>query len=171
MSTSCSPSATTWPKFVPLRAAEHETAASTHPVGDAVPLEEAQNDSTGKIIGSRWVNCNKGDASSPNVRCRRVAQEVAQEYDASFYAATPPLEAKRVLFSQWATEQTRGGKKLKLSFVDIRKAYFNGKPTRSLYLRLPPELGLRRNVVGRLIRCCYGTRDAGQIWEDCYVDA
>ena len=71
----------------------------------------------------------------------------------------------------WATEQRRDGKLLKLSFVDIRTAYFNGKPSRSLYLRLPPELGLPRDVVGKLIRCCYGTRDAGQIWEDCYVDA
>ena len=137
----------------------------------AVPVAEAKNDVAGKIIGTRWVNCNKGDASNPDVRCRLVAQEVAQEADASFYAATPPLEAKRVLFSQWATEQSRGGKLLKLSFVDIRKAYFNGLPTRSLYIRLPMELGLPRDVVGRLVRCCYGTRDAGQIWEDCYVHA
>ena len=32
-------------------------------------------------------------------------------------------------------------------------------------------MGLPRDVVGKLIRCCYGTRDAGQIWEDCYVTA
>jgi hypothetical protein len=87
------------------------------------------------------------------------------------FAATPPLEAKRVLFSQWSTEQTRKGKLPKLSFVDIRKAYFNGRPTRSLYIRLPPELGLPKDVAGKLVRCCYGTRDAGQIWEDCYVGA
>ena len=105
------------------------------------------------------------------MRCRLVAREVAQEADPSFFAATPPLEAKRVLFSQWATEYKRDGVHLKLSFVDIRKAYFNGIPTRPLYLRLPPELGLPRDVVGKLVKCCYGTRDAGQIWEDCYVNA
>ena len=99
-----------------------------------------------------------------------MAQEVAHgDTDPSFYAATPPLENKRLLFSQWATERTRGGKALKLSFVDIVKAYFNGRPTRSLYVRLPKELGLAKGVVGKLTRCLYGTRDAGAMWEECYT--
>ena len=135
-------------------------------------MSEAINDQYGKIVGCRWANCNKGDSSEPDVRCRLVAQEVNHgdgPVDA-FYAATPPLEAKRLLFSQWATEQPKGGKHLKLSFVDIRKAYFNGIPKRSLHVRLPPELGLPRDVVGNLERCMYGTRDAGAIWESCYVD-
>ena len=29
------------------------------------PLEEAKNDPEGKIIGSRWVNCNKNDITDP----------------------------------------------------------------------------------------------------------
>ena len=80
-----------------------------------VSMNEAVNDQDGKIVGCRWVNCNKGDSSEPDVRCRLVAQEVNHgdgPVDA-FYAATPPLEAKRLLFSQWATERTRGGKHLK----------------------------------------------------------
>jgi hypothetical protein len=142
-------------------------------VFEGVTTEEAMQDSDGKIVGCRWVNCNKGDAENPDVRCRLVAQEVnhgdASPND-SFYAATPPLEAKRLLFSQWATEQKRDGRRLKISCVDIRKAYFNGRPKRSLYVRLPPELGLPRNMLGKLVRCMYGTRDAGAIWEQCYVD-
>ena len=142
-------------------------------VFEGVTTEEAMQDTEGKIVGCRWVNCNKGDAEQPDVRCRLVAQEVnhgdASPND-SFYAATPPLEAKRLLFSQWATEQKRGGRRLKISCVDIRKAYFNGTPKRSLYVRLPPELGLPRNILGKLMRCMYGTRDAGAIWEQCYVD-
>ena len=39
-----------------------------------VSYEEAVNDPDGKIIGSRWVNCNKGDQEAPDVRCRLVAQ-------------------------------------------------------------------------------------------------
>ena len=54
----------------------------------------------------------------------------------------------------------RTGACLKLSFVDIRKAYFNGIPKRKVYLMLPQELGLDRSTVGFLIRCAYGTRDA-----------
>ena len=90
-----------------------------------VPLEEAENDPDGKIIGSSWVNCNKNDINDPDVRCRLVAQEINLHHDESFYAATPPLEAECMLFSQWAMEQTRGKEELCLSFIDVRKAYFN----------------------------------------------
>ena len=100
-----------------------------------------------------------------------IAQEVNKgDACSDFYAATPPLEAKRLLFSERATKKTLGRKRLKLHFTDIRKAYFNGKPTRSIYIRLPPELGLPKNTLGKLVRCVYGTRDAGAIWEQCYVD-
>ena len=137
-----------------------------------VSYDEAREDKDAIIIGSRWVNCNKGDAEQPDVRCRLVGQEINRGVGGSddFYAATPPLEAKRFLFSQWATERVREGKKLKLSFVDIKKAYFNGVPTRNIYVRLPTELGLPKGTLGKLIRCMYGTRDAGAIWEQCYVD-
>ena len=77
-----------------------------------VTTEEAMQDTDGKIVGCRWVNCNKGDLEDPDVRCRLVAQEVnhGDSPNDAFYAATPPLEAERLLFSQWATEQKRGGK-------------------------------------------------------------
>ena len=74
-----------------------------------------------------------------------------------------------MLFSQFASEQHRNGDPLKLSFVDVKKAYFYGIPERSLYVRLPPEMGLGKQVVGKLVRCMYGTRDAGAIWEGCYT--
>ena len=53
--------------------------------------------------------------------------------------------------------------------MDVKKGYFYGVPSRSLYVRFPPELGLSKRVVGRLVRCMYGTRDAGAIWEACYA--
>ena len=52
---------------------------------------------------------------------------------------------------------------LRLSFIDIKKAYFNGVPTREIYMTLPPELGLPRHFVAKQTRCVYGTRDAGMI--------
>ena len=72
-----------------------------------VPLTEAQSDPDGKIIGSRWLSCNKHDINDPDVRCRLVGQEAATHADESFYAATTPIEAKRFLFPQWSTEQRR----------------------------------------------------------------
>ena len=89
----------------------------------------------------------------------------------AFFASTPPLEAKRILFSQFASERTRKKKPLCQSFVDVRKDYFNGKPARNLYMAFPKEMGLAPNLVGKLVRCAYGCRDAGHIWEFCYRGA
>ena len=75
------------------------------------------------------------------------------------------------MFPRWANERTYKGQPLKLHFIDIRKAYFNARPKRDLYVRLPSELGLGRNVVGKLQRCMYGTRDAGALWELTYANA
>ena len=58
-----------------------------------------------------------------------------------------------------------------LSFVDIKKAYFNGIPRRNVHLVSPKKLGLPSHLIAHLKRCVYGTRDAGAIGEDCYADA
>ena len=55
--------------------------------------------------------------------------------------STPPLEAKRWLCSGYARKRARNGKPLQLSFVDVKKAYFYGRPTRDLYMTPPRELG------------------------------
>ena len=86
-------------------AMQEELAYFCDKVWVGVPLSEALADADGKIIGSRWVNCNKNDINDPDVRCRLVAQEINLHHDDSFYAATPPLEAKRMLFSEWASTQ------------------------------------------------------------------
>ena len=124
-------------------------------------------------VRSRWVCCNKGDDSMPDVRCRLVACEINKGGDRPdhFFASTPPLEAKKLLFARFAQERMRSGQHLQLSFVDVRKAYFNGIPRRPVYMQFPKELGLPNNLVGKLVRCAYGTRDAGAIWEDAYRGA
>ena len=66
-----------------------------------------------------------------------VACENAHEKESAFYASTPPLEAKKWLFSRYARERTRNGHPLQLSFVDVKKAYFYGKPTRDIYFTPP----------------------------------
>ena len=147
-------------------AMQEELAYFCDKVWVGVPISEALADPDGKIIGSRWVNCNKNDINDPDVRCRLVAQEVNLHPDDSFYAATPPLEAKRMLFSEWASNQDVYRQ---LSFIDVKKAYFYGVPDRSLYIKFPPELGMPKDMVGKLVRCMYGTRDAGSIWEGCYT--
>ena len=75
-------------------------------------------------IRTRWVICNKGDAEHPEVRARLVACEINNYTDESglFYAATPPLEAKRMILSESATKRrSPPGKPLQVSFLDIKR--------------------------------------------------
>ena len=124
------------------------------------------------FVRSRWVLCNKGDHKSPDMRARLVACEVNRgDKSDAFYASTPPLEAKTILFSRFAQERRRGNQPLRLDFLDVKKAYFNGIPKRDVYMQLPRELGLPAHYVGKQVRCVYGTRDAGAIWEDTYREA
>ena len=49
---------------------------------------------------------------------------------------------------------------LRLSYIDIKKTYLNGIPTRNIFMSLANQT-----------RCVYGTRDMGMIWEQCYRNA
>ena len=125
------------------------------------------------FVRSRWVMCNKGDALEPDCRARLVACEVNKtgEKNDLFYASTPPLEAKKAMFNRYAQHARAGPLPLRLSFVDVRKAYFNGTPKRNVFMSLPKELGLPSHYVAKQVKCVYGTRDAGAIWEDVYRGA
>ena len=126
----------------------------------------AHSDPEAKTIPSRWVFCNKGDSETPDVRARLVGCEVNTYKDDSFYASTPPLEAKRMLFSDFTTRRKDSkGRTLKLSFIDVVKAYFNAIPKRKMFVRLPKEMGMSNGVYGKLVRCMHGTRDAAHLWE------
>ena len=71
----------------------------------------------------------------------------------SFYASTPPLEAKTLLFAKYANVPAVKGKRMRLGFVDAKKAYFNGVPKRNVFMRLPREMGLPAHMVGLEVRC------------------
>ena len=76
-----------------------------------------------KCVRTRWVICNKGDEANPDIRARLVACELNTYQTDDFYASTPPLEAKRLLLSQMATQRRmEDGRALELSFVDVKKA-------------------------------------------------
>ena len=129
-------------------------------------IKTAESYKDAKVVRCRWVLCNKGDSTSPDVRARLVACEVnyGGVKEDSFYASTPPLEAKKLLFAKYADAPVVKGKRMRLGFVDAKKAYFNGVPKRNVFMRLPREMGLPAHMVGLQVRCVYGTRDAGAIW-------
>ncbi len=91
-----------------------------HGVYEKVDIEECW-DATGKApIGVRWVDVNKGDEIHPEVRSRLVAKEINKGKNVELFAATPPLEAKKVLFSAAVTEGVgywKNGEKCKLDIL------------------------------------------------------
>ena len=126
---------------------------------DKVTIDEAWNVTGRAPIGSKWIDINKGDAVHPDYRSRWVAQEIRRGKVAEFFASTPPLEALRLLLSHVTTSRTTGGQRRKVSFIDVRRAYFNATADRPTYVKLPPE-DAEEGKCGRLNRCLYGTRDA-----------
>ena len=72
------------------------------------------------LIRTRRVITNKGDACTPDVRARLVAQEVKTYKSNDCVASTPPLEAKRLLDSELATRRpTEDGRALELTSLYI----------------------------------------------------
>ena len=75
-----------------------------HNVYTKVPITECW-DNTGKApTGTRWIDVNKGDSVHKEYRSRLVAQEIKMNKREDLFAATPPLEAKKMLFSLAVTE-------------------------------------------------------------------
>ena len=121
-----------------------------------------------KIVGTKWLDVDKGDASAPNLRSRLVAKEFNDGTDggqASLFAATPPLEALRLLISEAATVEEKDdveGKTVLLA--DISRAFFEAPAVRQVCVELPGEAFENGQVspgkVGLLNLSLYGTRDA-----------
>ena len=59
-----------------------------------------------KAIGVRWIDINKGDSVNPKYRSRMVAKEYKDSVAHEMFAATPPVEALRVIMS-WAASWAR----------------------------------------------------------------
>ena len=91
-----------------------------------------------KPVMVRWVDVNKGDDESPNVRCRIVAKDSNIDKRLDLFAATPPLEYLRYLVSRCASSQL-GPHGTKIMVQDVKKAYFYAPAIRDVYVELPPE--------------------------------
>ena len=100
-------------------------------------------------VRMRWVICNKGDEKCPDVWARLVACEIAHEKESALYASNLPLEAQKWLFSRYDRERFRDGQLVQLSFVDVKKAFFYGKPTRDIYMSRPCEVGLSASQLAK----------------------
>ena len=76
-----------------------------------------------KIITTRWIDINKGDDLQPNYRSRLVAKEFNTGNVEGLFAATPPLEALRLLVSDAASpEGSEDGTVIMVN--DVARAFF-----------------------------------------------
>ena len=131
-----------------------------------VPISDCYAQTGKEPIGVRWVDVNKGDHVTPEYRSRLVAQEIKRDNRLDLFAAMPPLEAKRVLFSMMMSSDEKEG--VVLDFIDVRRAYFHATAIRDVYVKLPDE-DHEAGMCGKLVRAMYGTRDAAQCWEREYT--
>ena len=98
-----------------------------------------------------------------------MAKEIKMDKREDLFAATPPLEAKKMLFSLAVTDCKSRARPLKLDFIDVRRAYFHAKAKRDVYVELPEE-DHEEWLCGKLVKSMYGTRDAAMNWEAEYTE-
>ena len=123
--------------------------------------------SCGKIIKVKWVRLNKGTPHDPQVRCRLVGQEFNDgEGKDELFAGTPPLYVVRALLSMVASQG--GHSRMKVMIMDVKSAFLYGDVKREIFIELPPEdpMSASGQVLGRLNKAMYRTRDAPQIWQE-----
>ena len=133
-------------------------------------LRQMARDRGKRVIGVKWVDLNKGDDARPAYRSRLVAKELRafsplapQE---ELYAATPPTAAQNLLLRMLCTRLSRRGKRFKLCFLDVRRAFFYANATEEVFVELPPEdKEPGKDLVGLLEKSMYGTRTASRNWQ------
>ena len=62
-----------------------------------VPISECYAKTGKGPISTRWIDINKGDDEFEEYRSRLVAQEINDHKREDLFAATPPLESKKML--------------------------------------------------------------------------
>ena len=83
-----------------------------------------------------------------------VAKDIQKDDRDDLFAATPPLEALKLIMSLAMTEgigDEKGKEEqgMKLDFIDIRRAFFHAPARRNIYVDLPEEDG-QEGMCGRL---------------------
>ena len=91
------------------------------------------------------------------------------------FAATPPLEALKILLSLALTEgigymKGREEEGMNIEFIEIKRAYLQADARRDVYVELPQEDG-QAGMCAKLKKAMYGTRDAAQSSEATYRKA
>ena len=103
------------------------------------------------------------------MRCRFVGQEFADQQRDDLFASTPALWIATPLATFVAKRNgpdapTSTAELYTMLALDVSGAFLYAKTSRNLFIELPKEdkRSQNRNLVGRLLKALYGTRDAPQ---------
>ena len=84
-----------------------------------VPLQESLHFTRKGPLATQWADANKGDVCETEYRSRLVAKEIKRKNDEDMVAATPTLEAIKLLFSLATTGSKGSCDPVKLLFIDV----------------------------------------------------
>ena len=104
-------------------------------------------------VSVKWVDTNKGSDEVLVIRSRLVARDFRETGDKDrqdLFAATPPLQLKRMLLSNAA-------------FIDVQKAHLNPVCDQDVYFDLPEKANPQPGEVGKLIFWLYGLLGMGKL--------
>ena len=116
---------------------------------------------TGKApLKERWVDIDRGT----RYRSRWVAKQFKGSDSEEWFAATPPIEARRALISHTMS----GPKKKALMVCDVSRAFFYGPVQHEIYVKLCEEAKKTvgdNNMCAKLRTSMYETKAAAQDWQ------
>ena len=92
-------------------------------LGDLVPEGEAMRVTGEGPVTAKWIDHDKGGG---DYRSRYVARQFRGDAEA-IYAATPPLEALKIMLSLAVSGRRRREGCWKLGFLDVSRAYFHAQ--------------------------------------------
>ena len=120
----------------------------------------------------KWIDSNKGDRNTFNVRSRLVCTEIRRKGAESIFSATSRLESLRILLARAAFDPPirpcgrRNFEPYKMQLIDVSRAPFYADAVRDVYIQLPdedPRSG-EPGVSGKLEKTMYGTLGAAERW-------
>ena len=121
------------------------------------PIEQCWNQ-CGKVpIKTKCVDSNKGDEVNMDLMSGLWSQKkIKTNKRTDLFAAMPPAEARKILFSRAVTEgvtssEGKREKQTKSDFVDISRTYFQADAIRDVYAQ-PLDKNAELWICGKLLK-------------------
>ena len=147
---------------------DEEEYMTKHEVFEESSAEECWRETGKAPTSTRWVDVRKTlDDGVEIVRSRLVGRDFKMkggDKPKQFFAATPPWEAKKLLFKMSMVNPKKGKLETKLMFIDVRKAHLIPVCNEKVFVELPD------GRVVRLKKWLYGMRKAASSWEEFYTE-